>query len=745
MVFTLGLFMGFSGTVASANPNEMFSVETKDVGYYFTVNARGQVLQQYFGKKVASLKDFSYMKDYGYDRIRLQDRDLYSTFGTGNVALPALQVKHADGNLTTQLVFSGVEKKQISTDLIQTTIQLKDNFYPFYVDVVFMAHQSSNVIENFVRIRHQEQGPVVVSKAASVNLSMTAERYFLTHYYGEWSQEMTEMEEELQLGVKTVESHKGVRTSTSEHPTFFLSVNAPATETEGEVVLGSLAWSGNYKLQFQYDAVNRVYVQAGMNDFMSDYLLPANETFTTPAFIYTYSDQGKGKASRNFHKWARSFGYRKGNEVRPVVLNSWEGAYFNFDEATILNMIDDAAAMGVEMFVLDDGWFGNKYPRDNDRQGLGDWAINKKKLPNGLKPFADRCKQKGIRFGIWVEPEMINPKSELAEKHPEWIMRSPNRKDLFLRNQLDLDLSNPKVQDFCFDVVDKTLTETPGISYVKWDANRHVENFGSAYLPAQQQSELWMKYVQGLNKVYERLQAKYPDVIFQACASGGGRSDLGTMKYHHEFWASDNTDAESRVKINWGFSSIYPANAIASHVSHVPNHQTKRVIPIKFRFDVAMAERMGLELQPRKLDSLETAWMHLAVPEFKKIRETVQLGELYRLLSPYKSATAAKMYVTENRSKAVLFAYQLEHPSRGKLSFVKLQGLDPAKQYRLMEILPKEQDQTKWKNSASGKVSKFACRANGEILSGAYLMHVGLTLELKYQYDSFVLALEEVK
>lgn len=743
--FLLSLLMGASAMAASTIQKDVFAVETRDLGYYFTVNARGQVLQQYLGKKVNSLNDFKYMKDYGYDRIRLQDREIYTTFGTGNVDIPALQVKHADGNMTTQLVLSEVEKKQLSADLIQTTIKLKDNFYPFYVDVVFLAHQTSNVIETYTQIRHQESGSVVVRKAASSNLSMTADRYYLTHFYGEWSQEMTEVEEELNLGVKTIESQKGVRTSTSEHPTFFLSLNAPATETEGEVILGSLAWSGNYKLQFQYDAVNKMYVQSGMNDFMSDYLLKSGESFETPKFIFTYSDQGKGQASRNFHKWARDYGYYGGRQVRPLVLNSWEGAYFNFDEKTILNMIDDAATMGVEMFVLDDGWFGNKYPRDNDKQGLGDWAINKKKLPNGLKPFADRCKEKGMQFGIWVEPEMINPKSELAEKHPEWIMRSPNREDLFLRNQLDLDLSNPQVQDFCFDVVDKTLTETPGITYVKWDENRHVENFGSTYLPAQQQSELWIKYVQGLNKVYERLRAKYPNVIFQACASGGGRSDYGTMKYHNEFWASDNTDAESRVKINWGFSNIYPANAIASHVSHVPNHQTKRVIPIKFRFDVAMAQRLGLELQPRKLDSTETAWTHLAVPEFKKIRETVQLGELYRLLSPYKGITTAKMYVSENKEKAVLFTYLLDHPSRGKLSFVKLQGLDPNKQYRLSEILPKDQGQAKWKNSASGKVSKVVCKANGEILSGAYLMNVGLTLELKYKYDSFVLALEEVK
>jgi alpha-galactosidase len=436
--------------------------------------------------------------------------------------------------------------------------------------------------------------------------------------------------------------------------------------------------------------------------------------------------------SRNFHDWARRHALAHGDRLNPVLLNSWEGAYFTFDEKTLTGMIDAAADFGIEMFVLDDGWFGNKYPRDNDKAGLGDWQVNVKKLPRGVGYLANYAVNKGIRFGIWIEPEMVNPKSELAEKHPDWVVKSGKREMPTMRNQWLLDLTNPAVQDFVVKTFDEVIALSPNISYIKWDANRHVENVGSDYLPADRQTHFWYDYVQGLYSAYERVRAKYPDIEIQLCASGGGRLDFGALKYHDEFWASDNTNALDRVFIQYGTNMIYPAQATASHVSASPNHQTGMTIPLKFRFDVAMSGRLGMELQPKDINGDDYEFAKQAIRDYKLIRPIVQMGDLYRLASPYdENGYASLMYISKDKEQSVFFAYSLKYHSRTSYFATKLKGLNLAKQYKITEL-----------NKSAGRSSFYG---DGKTFSGEYLMNVGLSLRIIKPFESIALLVEAVE
>ncbi len=529
-----------------------------------------------------------------------------------------------------------------------------------------------------------------------------------------------------------------MRTTQDGMPSFILSLNAPAQEAAGEVILGSLAWSGNYKLSFEVDNLKQLNILSGVNDFFADYTLSKGESFTTPEMVLAHSSEGVGEASRNLHRWVRRYNLRDSESERPVVLNSWEGAYFDFDEDVIKRMIEDAASMGVEMFVLDDGWFGSKYPRNSDKAGLGDWEINYKKLPNGLSALIDHAHKNNIEFGLWVEPEMVNPKSALAEKHPDWIVSSPNRTPILQRNQLLLDLTNPKVQEFAYGVVADVLKAHPDIKYIKWDANRNVEDFGSSYLASDKQSHFWVDYIASLYNIYDRLAREFPDVIFQACSSGAGRVDYGSIKYHHELWGSDNTDAEWRIFINWGLNQFFPAQSVASHVSQSPNHQTKHISPIKFRFDVAMAQRLGVELQPKLLTEEELSWTKEAIEVYKeRIRPVVQFGDQYRLISPYNGGGFASMvYVTPAKDSAILFAYSIDYHFREEYPVVKLSGLDPEKRYIVKEVLP---------ILNGGGKPKYRFKGEGKVMTGDYLMKFGMRLDIKLRYESAVFEITEVK
>ena len=411
--------------------------------------------------------------------------------------------------------------------------------------------------------------------------------------------------------------------------------------------------------------------------------------------------------------------------MAPTLLNSWEGAYFDFTTPVLTGMIDDAAAMGLEMFVLDDGWFGTDYPRNSSRQGLGDWQLNTKKIPEGIEYLADYAHKKGLKFGIWIEPEMVNPKSNLAKKHPEWIVKSPGREATTTRNQWLLDLCNPEVQDFVFNVFDETMQLAVNkIDYIKWDCNRHVESFGSSFL--RDQSKFYVDYIQGLYSVLKRLRAKYPDVIVQSCSSGGGRVDYGALNYFDEVWTSDNTEGLSRVFIQYGTNMIYPACTTGSHVSDVPNHQTNNVTPLKFRFDIASAGRLGMELQPKKMSDDDRAYAQRAIASYKRFRDLVEQGDLYRLVSPYDGDHYALMYVSKDKTRAVVFAYCIKYQGRARKPLIRLYGLDKDKNYSITEL----------------NTDTPSFWGDGQTFSGQWLVNQGINPQLVKIYDSGIWYLE---
>jgi len=707
------------------------SVNTPNSSLVFMVDKKGFLLHRYFGEHLDTpdaVVDFAYS-----DSRRYATFESPSTFGGNYTGDPALAATHADGNMTTDMRFQGSETKKIDDNIVETRIRMKDAVYPFFVTYVYRAYQAEDIITCKAVYENKEAGPVVLKRFASFDLAMTGTDWWLTRFYGEWAAEMRLDEGKLGHGIRVIDSKKGVRTSQYDNASFMLALGHPAQEEEGAVIGGALAWSGNYRICFELDVRDTLHFNAGINPFESAYRLDPGESFQTPEFIFTYSAHGKGPVSRRFHRWARKYALRGGNEERPVVLNSWEGAYFTFTEKTLTDMMDHAAEMGVEMFVLDDGWFGNKYPRNNAKAGLGDWQVNTNKLPHGIEYLIDHAEKDGLRFGIWIEPEMVNPKSELAENHPDWIVQRPHREKILWRNQLLLDLSNPDVQDFVFQSVDNLLTAHPRIAYIKWDANRHVANFGSPYLPRDEQSEWWIDYTRGLYSVYARLMAKHPNVIFQACSSGGGRMDYGSLPYHHEFWTSDDTDAFERIFIQWGTSHFYPAIAMGAHVSTVPNHQTGNTLPLKFRFDVAMAGRLGVELQPSDMTEKDRAFAKSCIATYKRIRPVVQFGDLYRLISPYQGDNkAALMYVSPEKDRAVVFLYVLRYQARYDYPILKVRGLDPGRKYRIVE-LDKEDPKRSY------------CKGDGKVFTGDFLMKHGIQVQIYKPNQSAVLELVEVE
>ena len=445
----------------------------------------------------------------------------------------------------------------------------------------------------------------------------------------------------------------------------------------------------------------------GINPYASEYTLPANQAFVTPEFIFTYSAAGKGQATRNLHRWARRYGILDGTQPRLTLLNNWETTLTSFTESRLDSLMGDAAKLGVDLFLLDDGWFGNKYPRNNDKAGLGDWQPNRAKLPNGLGHLVQTATKEGLKFGIWVEPEMVNPQSELYRKHPDWILRLPNRPEDLSRNQLVLDLNNPKVQDFVYQTVDGLLAQNVG--YVKWDNCRMITNAYSQYL-GKDQSHLYTGYVQGLYNVLGRLRQKYPHLPMMLCAGGGSRADYGALKYFTEFWTSDNTDAFERVFIQWGFLNFFPANTLASHVTNwTPQHS------LKFRTDVAMMGKLGYDIDLAKLTTVEQQFSWEAVQTYRRLSPTIWQGDLFRLRSPYEGNQVALMYVDEAQRHAVAFGYNLHTRFHEAVIPVKFQGLDPAKRYRVAEV-----------NLMPGQKAELP--AHGQTYSGDYLMKVGVQL-----------------
>lgn len=730
--FFLMTALSLIGKAASAQV--ILPVSTPRTSLVIEATKGGELKQLYYGARLNE-KDLTSLNASG-----LPGMNAYPVYGMNCQSETALAVKHGDGNRTLQMEVVKVENDTAAHSIL-TTVFMKDKVYPFYVNVYYKAYQDVDIIETWTEIKHDEKKNVTLTQFASGYLPVRRGNVWLSSLYGSWANEGKVAQEPLQPGMKVIKNKDGVRNSHTAHAEVMLSLDGKPQENKGDVIGAALCYTGNYKLRIDTDDSDYHHFFAGINEENSAYNLARNEMFRTPVLALTYSTQGLSGASRNFHHWARAYKLAHGNTPRKILLNSWEGVYFDINQQGMEQMMTDIASMGGELFVMDDGWFGEKYPRNTDNAALGDWTVDSRKLPEGISSLIKGAEKNGIKFGIWIEPEMTNTVSELYEKHPEWILKAPERNPVTGRGgtQLVLDLSNPEVQDFVFGVVDKLMTENPQIDYIKWDANMGIQNHGSNYLTKDNQSHLYIDFHRGFEKVCQRIRDKYPNLTIQACASGGGRANYGYLPYFDEFWVSDNTDALQRIYMQWGTSYFFPAIAMASHISAAPNHQTFRTIPLKYRIDVAMSGRLGMEIQPKNMTDEEKNLCRKAISEYKTIRPIVQLGDIYRLVSPYdKLGVASLMYTSPEKEKAVFYWWKTETFVNQHLPRVKMAGLDAVKNYRIHEL---------------NRIDNEPLPFEGKVFSGNFLMNNGLEIPYTHKVDyhklndyaSRVLYLEEVR
>ena len=701
-------FLLSSFSLLQASDKPLIKIETERTSLIYQVADNGRLYQKYLGKKLHHDSDIQYLP---------QGTEAYLTHGMEDYFEPAIHIRHNDYNSSLLLKYVDHSSNNTGNGINETVITLKDDKYPVTVKLHYVAYDKENIIRTFTEISHEEKKPVILSKYASSMLHLNSSKYFLTEFSGDWAHEANVTEREIAFGKKVIDTKLGARANMFVSPFFQLALDNPSQENAGEVLVGTIGWTGNFRFTFEVDNKNELRIISGINPYDSEYSLPAKEVFRTPDFYFTYSTQGKGEASRSFHDWARNHQVKKGNETRMTLLNNWESTYFDFDENKLIGLMDEATKLGVDMFLLDDGWFANKYPRSSDHQGLGDWEETAGKLPNGVGRLVEEAHKKGIKFGIWIEPEMVNPKSELYEKHKDWVIHLPNRDEYYFRNQMVLDLSNPKVQDHVFGVVDNLMTKYPGIAFFKWDCNSPITNIYSVYLK-DKQSHLYIDYVRGLYKVLDRIKAKYPDLPMMLCAGGGGRSDYEALKYFTEFWPSDNTDPIERLFIQWGYSQVFPSKTLCAHVT-----TWNRGTSIKFRTDVAMMCKLGFDIKLEDMNQNEHLYCDQAVKNYNRLKPVILEGDMYRLVSPYGSNHTSSMFVGKDKKTAAVFAFDIHPRYAEKTLPVRLQGLDINKMYRVKEI-----------NMMPG--SNSSLKGNDQVFSGEYLMNVGLDLFTTQQLNS---------
>lgn len=699
------------GFLSSSLFAQDYLVSTPNTSLLIKATPGETVKIQYYGSKIEN-SDIQGI----YDAGMVFNADSYPAFGLHTMGEKAIAATQPDGNMSLDLKIEQV-KQYPTKDGEVTEILLKDKVYPFEIKQYYKAYQGTDIISTWIEIMNNGKKSVTLYRFVSAYLPVQRGDNWLTHFHGHWGAENMLEEEKLTNGQKVISNKDGMVNTETDNPSFMLSIDGKPQEEYGHILGGTLAWTGNYLLKM--DITNtKLNIIAGINEENSHYKLESKETFKTPEFAMTYSTSGKGGVSRAFHRWARMYKLSHGNVERDILLNSWEGVYFKVNQEGMDQMMKSFSALGGELFVMDDGWFGNKYSRDRGDSSLGDWTVNKKKLPLGIEGLIASAKKHKIKFGLWIEPEMSNTKSELFEKHPEWILQCKNRPLSTGRGgtQIVLDLTNPEVQDFVFSVIDNLMTHYPEIAYMKWDANSCMLDYGSPYLPKEKQSHLYIEYHRGLNNVLERIRAKYPQLILQACAGGGGRINYGILPYFDEFWTSDDTDALQRVYLQWGVSCFYPAIAMAAHVSADKNHQTGRYLPLKFRFDVAMSGRLGMEMQPEDMTEADKEFTQRAIQAYKGIRPIVQFGDLYRLISPYENkGVASLMYVAPEKDRAVFYAYKMNHFINMTIPNVKMNGLDPQKKYQLIDLTPLSKNKP--------------CSLHNKIISGKILMEKGIALQ----------------
>lgn len=692
-------------TITYLKDKNLFHLQSKNVSYVLGVTKQGHLAHYYWGKRIrggnlsqllelqerASFSPSTDLEQLSYSLDTLPQE--YPSFGSSDFRQPAFQAQLDNGTTVTELVYEshtilqgkpGLEglpavytESQEEAQTLEITV--KDELSGLKAILSYTAFADHPAIARSVRFVNTSNVPLNLLRAYSVSLDMPHDRFELLQLSGAWVRERHVHKRKLVPGLQAVESRRG---SSSHMQNPFVALLAEGTtETFGEAYGVSFVYSGSFKVGVEVDQFHTARLFAGINDFDFNWLLNGGETFQTPEAILVYSDEGIGGMSRGYHDLYRTRLCRGEfrDKQRPILINNWEATYFNFNADKIEAIASAGQQLGIELFVLDDGWFGK---RDSDNSSLGDWFVDRNKLPNGLPDLVQRVKNLNMEFGLWFEPEMISPESELYRNHPDWCLHVEGRRRTQARRQLVLDLSRADVQDYIVTVVSDILSSAP-ITYVKWDMNRNMTEIGSALLPAERQRETAHRYMLGLYSVLERITTAFPHILFESCSGGGGRFDPGMLYYMPQTWTSDNTDAVSRLKIQYGTSIVYPVSAMGSHVSAVPNHQVNRITSLSTRGHVALSGNFGYELDLTKFSEEEQVEVKAQVALYKEVRHLVQFGDFYRLLSPFDGNDTAWMFVSKDKSEAfAVFVTVLQEPNP-VLGRFRLQGLDADKDYTL--------------------------------------------------------------
>jgi len=685
----------------------LFHLQTDDTSYAIRIVHGGYLAHVYWGARVRGLQpdrllglrtlvSFSPTTVKEVPGLSLDTLPQeYPGYGTSDFRHPAYQVKFADGSTASELVYDshrilqgkpklpGLPATYAERDDEAETLEItmKDPAAGLTVVLSYTVFEKWNAITRSARLINGGSSAIEVQRALSMSVDFAHDRYDLLQLSGAWARERHVHRRPLVPGLQAVESRRGA-SSHVQNP-FVALLERGADETRGDVYGVSLVYSGSFTAGVEVDQFHAPRLFIGINPFDFGWRLKPGESFQTPEAVLVFSAEGLGGMSRKFHDLYRSRLCRGTfrDKTRPILVNNWEATYFDFNADKIEAIARAGKELGIELFVLDDGWFGK---RDSDNSSLGDWFVDRRKLPNGLEDLARRVRDLGMQFGLWFEPEMVSPDSELYRAHPDWCLHIEGRRRTEARQQLILDLTREDVQDYIVRTISDVLSSAP-ITYVKWDMNRNMTEIGSAKLPPERQRETAHRYMLGLYSVLERITSAFPHVLFESCSGGGGRFDPGMLYYMPQTWTSDNTDAISRLKIQYGTSIVYPVSAMGAHVSAVPNHQVGRVTPLETRGHVALSGNFGYELDLTKFTDEEKEIVKAQTALCKEIRHLVQFGDFYRLLSPFEGNAAAWMFVAKDKREAFAVYVQILKEPYAPLDRFRLKGLNPDLDYEMDE------------------------------------------------------------
>ena len=725
---------------------KVFHLTNGRISYLMEIDNAGVLNHVYFGKAIRQYHgNLSYPRmDRGFsgnlpdttDRTYSRDTIPQEFSGNGSMdyRLPATVIRQADGNCSAAFLFKdfrielgkpkleGLPATFVDNDDEAQTliITLEDNEANVEIDLLYSIYRDYDIIARSTHVRNVGYQYINLEKIASLQLDFVAKDFDSICLPGAHANERHIERQSVGYGIQTFESRRG--TSSHQMNSFLALVDKTTDEFQGDAYGFNFVYSGNHSFEVEKDQLAQIRLLVGINDDNFSWELVSGKSFQTPEVLMTYSDKGLNGMSQAFHGIIRDRLVRSKYKYqeRPILVNNWEATYFDFDEAKLRPIVDEAKNLGIEMFVLDDGWYGH---RNNDTSSLGDWYINKEKFPNGLKGFADYVHAQGLKFGIWLEPEMISIDSELYREHPDYLMSVPGRKPSPSRSQFILDMGRREVRDNIFKQLD-ALFAGGYIDYVKWDMNRHISDVYSLGLSFERQGETLHRYILGVYDLLERITTAYPDILFEGCSGGGGRFDAGWAYYMPQSWASDNTDAVARLMIQYGTSLAYPISTMTSHVSAVPNHQTGRITSLATRAHIAMSGVFGYELDLTKMSDDEKAAVKSQVKGYKTIRRLVQYGDFYRLKSPAQGNEVAWQFVSKDKTEVLLFTTKLLSEAQPKFTQTKLVAIDPDKTYQCLDLV--ETGVVDQKVGYFDSIYATQPIQTGDIISGDELMNLGI-------------------